>query len=65
MRIIWQTVRRNTNEILGVKGLAKVLGLYLKLRTKFYLHGFMAQWKRAGHQSEQEKTRLCTLLYQL
>ena len=44
MRIIWQTVRRNTNDILGVKGLAKVLGLYFKLWTKFFFHGFMAQW---------------------
>ena len=35
MRIIWQTVRRNTNDILGVKGLAKVLGLYFKLWTNF------------------------------
>ena len=26
MRIMWQTVKRNTNEILGVKGLIKVLG---------------------------------------
>ena len=49
MRVIWQTVRRNTNEILGVKGLAKVLGLYFKLWTKFFLLGFMAQWKHAGH----------------
>ena len=49
MRIIWQTVRRNTNEILGVKGLAKVLGLYFKLWTKFSLLGFMAQWKHASH----------------
>ena len=59
MRIIWQTVRRNTNEILRVKGLAKILGLYFKLWTKFFLHGF------AGYQSEQEKTRFCNLLYQL
>ena len=42
MRIIWQTVRRNTNEILGVKGLAKILGLYFKLWTKFFLHGLEA-----------------------
>ena len=48
MRIIWQTVRRNTKKILGVKGLAKVLGLYFKLWTKFFLLGFMAQWKHAG-----------------